>query len=201
MAKSLGPKNKHRGEKTHPPRWVENLIIQMENSMFVKDSSLTLPFQTTPMIFSEDAAWRTYQLGKSDSWKFLRTDASPFSAKLAIYLCSAPSLVDSRQERCVFCFKWLFLGGVYQTGVLLFKFIHLYFILFYILFLFFLFLFLNFRLWFIFVYFFLNQCSFFTFYVLFFFSWLSATQPSDLNPPDFRSLNSIDKNLQVWFLA
>lgn len=65
--------------------------------------------------FFLDAAWLTYQFEKSHSWKFLSTNGSPFSAKLAIYLCSAPSLVDSRQERCVFCFKWLFLGGVYAN--------------------------------------------------------------------------------------
>ena len=65
-----------------------------------------------------------------------------------------------------------------QTSEFLFKFIHLYFILLYILFLFLLFLFLNFRLWFIFVYFFLNPlCSFSTFYVLLIFLGYQQNNP------------------------
>lgn len=44
-------------KKLTPRGGLKTWSYKLANSMFVKDSSLTLPFQTTPMIFSEDAAW------------------------------------------------------------------------------------------------------------------------------------------------
>lgn len=186
MAKSLGQKKNTQVKKLTPRGGLKTWSSKLANSMFVKDSSLTLPFQTTPMIFSwccltDLPIWKITFMEVSLDKRF-----SLFCQASYIFMFCTFSRWFTPGAVCflfqVVVSRWSVCKPVYFCSN---SFISISFYFIY-LFLFFLFLFLNFRLWFIFVYFFLNQCSFSTFYVLLFFLGHQQNNPLIKTPPKFQ---------------